>query len=144
MEEEQQGCLPWIIIIGFICFMIFSYWPTSTIKAELESEFPLQRVGTKRWVYETPQSSSELIDEITSIEDPYQQTIDPAEKSILLYPDYAVAVIAGEEETELEVLSHRRAHRRHTTIISTHWGGLRNGSIGNPPRRGGGFGGFGK
>ena len=142
---ERGSFSLWVILLVVVGFVfVTSSFAQTTIKDEVEGKFSLERLGTEQWVYETSQDPSELVEIIIGIEEPYKKNINHSKKSILIYPEYVVAIIQQKRGSRIEVLSHEKTYERHKTVVITHWGGLRNGSIGNPPTRGGGFGGIGK
>ena len=104
-----------------------------------------RRVANDVKIYNSKSNIKETLDEITDLEQPYDTAVKKGKKSVLLYPDNVVCLIpVSKNKTKVEVADHDDAYRRHHNIIVSHWGGrMKNGSIGNPPARSGGFG-FGK
>jgi len=142
---ERGSFSLWVILLVVVGFVfVTSSFAQTTIKDEVEGKFSLERFGREQWVYETSQDPSVLVEMIIEIEEPYKKNINHSQKSILIYPEYVVAIIQQKRGSKIEVLSHEKTYERHKTVVINHWGGLRNGSIGNPPTRGGGFGGIGK
>ncbi|MBM7556694.1 DUF4247 domain-containing protein [Halanaerobacter jeridensis] len=130
------------IIIG-CSYVVFSY---NDIEDEIEDNFTLkEKINDDVKIFKSKQDVDKTVDEITTLVKPYDQADEPSGKTVLLYQDEVVIVKPSPDGNSLiEVCEHDDAHRRHTNIITTHWGSrMRNGNIGNPPSRSGGFG-FGK
>ncbi|KXS41544.1 MULTISPECIES: DUF4247 domain-containing protein [unclassified Candidatus Frackibacter] len=117
--------------------------PGKSIASEIDSNYNLKEKNGEFRTYQSSDNITNTARQISELKQPYDMEINPGKKSVLLYRDYAVVLVPSSKKTRIEVLRHEKAYRRHNNVIIGHWGTLRNGSIGNPPVRGGGFG-FGK
>ena len=132
-----------VLMIIACSYVVMSY---NDIEKEIEENFALkEKINDDVSVFKSDQEVDKTVDKITTLATPYDQANETNGKAVLLYEDEVVVVKPNSNNQSLiEVCEHDDAYRRHSNIITAHWGSrMRNGNIGNPPSRSGGFG-FGK
>ena len=133
------------IVIGVIVlvFLVFVLFPSKSIAQRIDENFDLSSKDNSNSVYVVPHTVNRTVNKINNLKRA-SDVRNNDDKYFMLYKDFIIVLSSLESrKSKVEVMSHNRAHRRHRSIIVSHWGSIRNGSVGRSLTRGGGFG-FGK
>ncbi|TDX51537.1 DUF4247 domain-containing protein [Orenia marismortui] len=127
-----------MVVIGMALF------PSASIAKRIDNSFKLDAKANGMAIYNSSQSVNSTFRKVRDLKNPYDVRVDSSGKNFMLYEDYIVVLTPKGSATQIEVMRHQKAYNRYHGPIVNYWGGnLRNGSIGRPSSRGGGFG-FGK
>lgn len=141
---SREDVILGVIVLVVTVIIAVAILPKPSIAKGINDKFSIRDRDGNISIYSSSYDVNKTVGEVRKIKKPYDQKSD-AGKYILLYDKHVVVVQPSEERGSIvEVMGHSSARRRHRGMVTRYWGGtFRNGSIGNPPVRGGGFG-FGK
>jgi len=133
-----------IIVLIIMIVIGVALFPSASIAKKIDKNFKLSRRDNDVLIYHSPYNLTSTSSKISGLKRP--RDIKSSDNNrFLLYENYIVVLKPrGLNNTDIEVMGHRRAYNRYRSPIVNYWGGtIRNGSIGRSSTRGGGFG-FGK